>query len=289
MWRRERLTPSSFSSSSEPKSLPEPTRFSELNAILEQLVSGARDVLGENLVGAYLQGSFAIGDADEHSDVDFLIVLKRELTEAEQGRLGALQERLFALSSHWAQHLEGSYVPRAHLRQLDRERRPWFYFDNGATRPEWDNHDNTAVVRWSLRERGIVLAGPDPKTLVDPVTADELRADALRTLEEWEEWLPTLKRWSARLQPLAVLSYCRILHTIETGTIGSKGEAGEWALEALAPEWRGLVRRALDDRPDPWAKVGRNANPAAVAETCAFADYAAGLARQLAGTRPAAR
>jgi hypothetical protein len=252
-------------------------------------VSGACDVLGENLVGAYLQGSFAVGDADEHSDVDFLVVLERELREEEQRALQALQKRLFALPNRWAQHLEGSYVPRDQLRRLDPERRGWFYFDNGATEPAWDNHDNTAVVRWSLRERGIVLAGPDPRTLVDRVTAAELRADALRTLEEWEEWLPTLKRWSARLQPLAVLSYCRILHTLEKGTIGSKGEAGEWALEALAPEWRGLVRRALDDRPDPWAKVRRNANPAAVAETCAFADYAAGLARQLAGTRPAAR
>jgi hypothetical protein len=51
-----------------------PTAYPELNATLAELVAGATSILGENFCGAYLQGSFAIGDADEHSDVDFLIV-----------------------------------------------------------------------------------------------------------------------------------------------------------------------------------------------------------------------
>jgi hypothetical protein len=108
-------------------------------------------------------------------------------------------------------------VPRDQLRRLDPARRPWFYFDNGAVEPEWANHDNTQVVRWSLRERGVTLAGPGPKELVDPVTPDELRAEALWALDEWDAWLPTLERWSARFQPDSVLAYCRILHTATTG------------------------------------------------------------------------
>ena len=38
-----------------------------------------------------------------------------------------------------------------------------------------DSHDDTVVVRWLLREHGVVVAGPDPHELVDPITADELR------------------------------------------------------------------------------------------------------------------
>jgi hypothetical protein len=60
------------------------TAFPELDAVLAQLVAGLRATLGDNLVGVYLQGSFAVGDADEHSDVDFLVVIERELTEDEQ-------------------------------------------------------------------------------------------------------------------------------------------------------------------------------------------------------------
>jgi hypothetical protein len=215
-------------------------------------VAGARSVLAENFVGAYLQGSFAVGDADEHSDVDFIVVIERELTEVEQRELQALQERLFALPTTWAQHLEGSYVPREQLRRLDSERRPWFYFDNGFTEPAWDNHDNTAVVRWSLREYGIVLQGPDPKELVDPVSSDELRADALWAIGEWEAWIPTLERWSARLQPDSVIAYCRMLQTVETGQLRSKPESAEWALGFVDPEWRALIEASRAERPDPW-------------------------------------
>jgi predicted nucleotidyltransferase len=93
------------------------TAFPELDAVLAQLVAGLRATLGDNLVGVYLQGSFAIGNADEHSDVDFLVVIERELTEDEQRALQALHERLFQLPTHWAQHLEGSYVPRDQLRR----------------------------------------------------------------------------------------------------------------------------------------------------------------------------
>jgi hypothetical protein len=266
-----------------------PTRFAELNDVLEEFVAGVRDVLGANFVGAYLQGSFAVGDADEHSDVDFLVVTEREVDEREQRELQALQGRLFELPTTWAQHLEGSYVPRDQLRRADHERRPWFYFDNGATEPAWDKHDNTAVVRWSLREHGVVLAGPEPKKLVDPISRATLRGDALGALEEWEEWLPTLDAWSARLQPLVVLSYCRILHTIEFGLVGSKAQAGAWARFTVDAEWRPLVQRALEDRADPWKKVGLPADPAAVRETLAFTAYAGALARRSAGTASAAR
>jgi predicted nucleotidyltransferase len=266
-----------------------PTPYADLNAVLAELVSGAREILGENFCGAYLQGSFAVGDADEHSDVDFLVVVHDELTDAQQAALEALHERLYAIDTPWAQHLEGSYVPKIQLRRMSPERPPWFYFDNGATEPIWDNHDNSAVVRWSLREHGVVLAGADPKTLVDPISAAEIRADALVAVAEWEEWLPTLDSWSARLQPLVVLSYCRILNTLESCVVMSKRQAGEWALGALDKRWRELIQLALDDRPDPWSKVRRRADPEAVARTRAFVEYAAGLARRYEGTRSAAR
>jgi predicted nucleotidyltransferase len=257
-----------------------PTAFPELDAVLAQLVAGLRARLGDNLVGVYLQGSFAVGDADEHSDVDFLVVIERELTKDEQHELRALHERLFQLPSHWAKHLEGSYVPRDQLRRVDPKREPWFYFDNGATEPIWDNHDNSAVVRWSLREHGVVLDGPKPTTLVDPVSGDELRREIRWVIDDFGDWLRARRTWSARLQTLAVISYCRILHTLETGAVASKRQSGEWARETLGAEWSDLIQRALDDRPDPWAKVRDTADPGLVRQTLDFVDYAARRSRE---------
>lgn len=251
------------------------TPFDELNRLLLELVAGAKEVLADSFCGAYLQGSFAVGDADAHSDVDFVIVTADDLTPKQQTELQRLHEALYAQPTPWAQHLEGSYVPREVLRRPDPARRPLFYLDNGATELAFDNHDNTAVVRWSLRERGVVLAGPDPRELLDPITADELRADVRWALGEWQAWFRSLDSVSRRALAVAVLSHARILHTLVIGEVSSKRVAGEWALRTLDPEWAPLIRWALEDRPDPWTKVHEPADPALLRRTWQFIDYAA--------------
>jgi len=262
--------------------MAEPTSYPELNAVLAEFVAGVRAILDENFCGAYLQGSFAVGDADEHSDVDFIVVTHDEVSVEQQAALHAMHVRLYGLESHWAQHLEGSYVPKESLRQLDPVRRPYPYVDNGSTEVVLDNHCNTHVVRWSLREYGVRLAGPEPKSLVDPVPAEGLREELVATLREYADWAPAptqaggMSQWK---QTSLVLSFCRILHTLASGRVASKRASGEWALEALDPEWTSLVQRALDDRPDPWGRVHRPADPAVAERTLAFAEYAVAEAR----------
>jgi hypothetical protein len=74
---------------------------------------------------------------------------------------------------------------------------------------------------------------------------------------------------------VAVLSPARILHTLAFGEVTSKRAAGEWALQALDPEWAPLIRWALDDRPDPWTKVHEPADPIVLDRTRQFVDYVA--------------
>jgi predicted nucleotidyltransferase len=69
---------------------------------LVQLVVGAKEVLGDSSVVAYLQGSFAVGDADAHSDVDFIVVTKDDVTPKQQAELQALHQRLYALPISFA-------------------------------------------------------------------------------------------------------------------------------------------------------------------------------------------
>src|SRR5262245_54614944 len=198
------------------------TAFGDLNQLLVELVDGVRVVLGDNFCGAYLQGSFAVGDADEHSDVVFVVVTKGEVTAEQQAELQALHRMLYAFPTPWAQHLDGSYVPLQVLRRPDPDRRPLLYLENGATEFALDNHDNTAVVRWSRREHGVVLAGPDPRELVDPITPDQLRADVRWVLAAWAAWFRSIESISRRMLAVAVLSHCRILNTLATGEVVSK-------------------------------------------------------------------
>lgn len=253
-----------------------PTVYAELNEVLADLVADANGILGGNFCGVYLQGSFALGDADLHSDVDFLIVTEDEVSATQEIELQAMHERFPNLDVGWAQHLEGSYVPRAALRRPDPRRAPWLYVDNGSRVLERSGHDNTAVTRWVLREHGVVLAGPDPRELLDCVTAAELRQEASAGMHEWATQLraePDTMN-NAWKQPYVVLSYCRLLYTRDVGRVTSKLAAGQWALRTLDAAWSGLVQRALDDRPDPWGRVHQSAEPWTVELTWGFVDYA---------------
>ncbi len=257
-----------------------PTIFPELNTVLGELVSAARDALPGNFCGAYLQGSFAAGDADVYSDVDFLVVAEHPITAEQTEAIAAGHARVHAGPIPWAQHLEGSYVDRAALRRVGPRPDPWIYFDNGSKRLEWSDHDNNAVTRWTLREHGVVLAGPAPDMLVDPVSAAQLRSEVLAVIRDWAVDLRADREGmdNAWRQPHVVLSYCRTLHTLAVGQVTSKPVAGRWALGELDARWRPLIQQALDDRPDPWLRVHRRARPGAVDETWDFIDHVLVLA-----------
>lgn len=252
----------------------EPTGFPELNEVLRQLVAVAREAVSANFCGAYLQGSFAVGDADVYSDVDFMVVTHDEISAGQTRAIAARHAQIHAGSIPWAQHLEGSYVEKAALRRVDPGQAGWIYFDNGSTRLERSAHDNNAVTRWTLREHGVVLAGPDPETLVDPVSADQLRTEVLATIRDWAVDLRADPEGmdNGWRQPHCVLSYCRTLHTLAVGRVTSKPDAGRWALSHLDARWHPLIQRALDDRPDPWLRVHRPAHPGTVDATWDFID-----------------
>lgn len=256
-----------------------PTPDLELNTVLHELVTSLRTILGNNLVAAYLQGSFAAGDWDIDSDVDFLVVIDHELSEAELGALQIMHGRIYELESHWAQHLEGSYFPKGLLKGRD-PAQELFYLDNTARELIRSRHDNTLVVRWVVREYGIALAGPDAAELIDPIPADDLRQEIMGTMCDWAQHIfanPSEmdNRW---YQPFAILSYCRMLHTLQTGRVFSKPVSAEWAKKALDSRWAGLIQRARDERPNPSLKVRQKADTEDFNSTLEFIRYALDLA-----------
>lgn len=259
-----------------------PTSDAELNAVLAELVVGIRGILGEDVLGVYLQGSWALGDADAHSDVDWLAIVAQALTADQMTALETMHRRVYDLPSPWAQHLEGSYPPLDLIRADDPDRTPWPYLDNGSRDLILSDHDNTRVVRWTLYESGVALLGPDPRTLIAPVPADALRAEVLTTMSDWGQELlsdstPLDNRW---YQAFAVLSYCRMLHTLHTGRVTTKPAAARWAVQELAHRWVGLIERAWAERPNTWANVHLPADPEAAQGAKAFIRYALERARR---------
>lgn len=106
-------------------------------------------------------------------------------------------------------------------------------------------HCNTVVLRWVVREHGIALAGPSPATLVDPIPVEVLRQEILATIRDWgQQILDEPERFNNRFyQTFLVLSYCRMLHDLYTGSTGSKRAGAEWAKATLDPAWPGMGQR----------------------------------------------
>jgi hypothetical protein len=220
---------------------------SAIDATLAALLSSSRAVLGDALFGMYLSGSLASGGFDAAtSDIDFVAVTIDDPI-ARQAELAALNREIQQTASPWAARLEGSFLPR-HV------------FDDfnpaGAMFPTigmggWFGLDHKgierALQRFVLREHGIALTGPPPRSFIAPVGPDALRAETRDVLHGW--WRAQHDD-PARLrrrgyQAYAVLTMCRTLYTLETGGVASKPAAAQWARPHLAAPWRGLVDRAL--------------------------------------------
>ena len=77
-----------------------PTPYPELNGVLQNLAESIQIVLKDNFVGFYLQGSFAVGDFDQNSDCDFIVVIEHELSDQEVAALQIVHERIFSLDLH---------------------------------------------------------------------------------------------------------------------------------------------------------------------------------------------
>ena len=59
------------------------TPYSELDATLKGHAETLKEVLRKNLIGFYLTGSLAIGDFDLTSDIDFIVVTERQLSDTD--------------------------------------------------------------------------------------------------------------------------------------------------------------------------------------------------------------
>lgn len=254
------------------------TPFAELNDLVVDLASRARAIMGNDLVGAYLQGSFALGDADEHSDCDFVIVVADRLTAEQESALRALHDEIPTRDGQWCQRLQGSYAPATDLRHNDRIGTRWLYVGHGSRTMQWLPHCNTVVVRWILREHGVTVVGPPPSDLVVPISADMLRENArtqlLGFLDHMCTWAwPFRVAWTQRY---LVATYCRILYRLANGEVASKAVALQWAMDTLDPAWRPLLTQVLADRVRG-TDFGDRARPGSIKSSLRFAAYAVSL------------
>ena len=152
-----------------------PTPYPDVNAVLRELLVGVQAVLGQHMVGMYLEGSLVNGDFDESSDIDFVVAADIYLgAESAKDFFAALYDlhvQIAAGASPWVIQLEGSYLSQHALRRYDPAEALHPNLERGVgERLKLVKHGEWWVTHRSiLRERGITLVGPAPQTLMDPL------------------------------------------------------------------------------------------------------------------------
>ena len=226
-----------------------PTPYKDVNEILDLLLMNAKEILQDQFIGMYLYGSLSSGDFNpKSSDIDFLVVTTNALSNETVSKLEAMHNRIWDTGLKWASKLEGSYVHKDLIRRHDPDGAPCptvnegkFYADKRGS--DW------IIQRHVIRECGVILEGPAPKTLIDPVSPDDIRGAVMGILDEW--WFPMLDNPSwlrdkeSGDRAFAVITMCRVLHALVHGTVASKPKAIQWAREKLNAPWTQLIDKAV--------------------------------------------
>jgi predicted nucleotidyltransferase len=225
------------------------TPYEDVNELLYLLLTNAKEILKDQFVGMYLYGSLSSGDFNpETSDVDFLVVTKEILPAETVSDLEEMHNKTWATSLKRAGKLEGAYIHQELIRKHDPNGLPCptinegkFYLDKPGS--DW------IIQRHVVREYGVVLDGPDPKTLIDFVSPEDIRNSIMGVLREW--WYPMLENpeWLREnddgCRSFAVITMCRVLHGLQYGIITSKPKAVQWARANVFSGWHPLIDDAV--------------------------------------------
>lgn len=254
-----------------------PTEIPEVNEFALALFENIQRVLGDQLVGFYLDGSLAYDAFDEDSDIDFVAVTRQAVDETQFNQLSLMHTAMAELDSPYAHDLEGSYISMAALRKHEPTHAPVPNLERGTTeRLKWITLEEVWIIhRYYLREGGVILFGPDPATLIDPIEPAALR----KAMNTWTNWLPSLLQEPSQVnsrgyQSYIVLTLCRILYTLKTGKLTSKIGAVTWVKENTDGGWDLLLDDAWVGRHHPGSPITNGALAQTMEMVKATLDYA---------------
>lgn len=215
-------------------------------------------VLNGRLVGVYLVGSYALGDLQRESDVDFLAAVEGGVPSTAVEQLRSLHALM--TSSYPHRPFDGFYVDPDDLRHHpDPSSKGGLQFLDDTLR------ENTKVrlVEWEmLRRCGHVVTGRQVGELgVLDASADLAAFSRRNLLDYWTPWLERTAPYLMDGDPIGpkrtqmawaaawcVLGVPRLHVAIADGDIVSKTEAGIRALSRFDPGWHAVIDAALDYR-----------------------------------------
>ena len=232
--------------------------MAEVSDQIEAVTAALRLVLGDAVLAVYLHGSGAGGRLQAQSDLDFLAIVDRDVTNSQRR---ALLAKLLGLSGRHPA-LPGGLRPVEltifHQSALPDNPYPqaafvygeWLRddFAAGAVPEPVDDPDHVLILA-QARQGAVALSGPDPRGLLPAFPHHRIR-------QATRDALPALLGGLHGDERNVLLTLARMWHTASTGRFSAKDAAATWAMPRLNADDATLLdhaRRAyLGEVPDDW-------------------------------------
>lgn len=220
----------------------------DARVLLDEVAAEYREILKENLVGIYEHGSLAFGCFSwAVSDIDFLAVVRRELTQEEKeslirallDRRNRASQKGFEMSVVLARDIKPFVHPspfelhfsNTHLDACLKDLKEYCSRMHGCDR-------DLAAHCTVTRAKGRTVAGEAIEQVFGEVPCEAYLDSIWFDIEGAKEDILENPVYVA-------LNLCRVLAAVQEGKVLSKKEGGEWGCEKLDGRWNGLLQGAL--------------------------------------------
>lgn len=202
----------------------------------------------------YLFGSISIGAFnDGFSDIDFIAVINRELTENELTTLKEIHKELH--SKYKKIILDGFYFTSENMASLKNGSIPGMRFNDGKFLG-YTKFEKNSIDAYQLKEYGITIKGQ--KMEEDSYTVDWniLTNNIKNNLNTyWLNWWRDSKKFpsskyfgllcSLHSVEWGVLGVSRLYYSLKQKDITSKVGAGEYALKDVPQKWHKIIHESM--------------------------------------------
>ena len=217
-------------------------------SVIDDFVTAAKEIIGEQLTGIYLHGSLAMGCFNpDKSDIDLIIVIEQNISDEQKMKF---MEQVVALNQQApAKGLEMSIVLRKYCNpfvypipfelHFSSAHLQWFSDapQNYVQNMKGDDKDLAAHFT-IIRHYGVTLYGEK----IDNVFAEVPRKDYADSI--WEDVCDAKEEILE--EPIYItLNLCRVLAFCRDGLCLSKQEGAKWAMEHLSAEYTPIISDAL--------------------------------------------
>lgn len=198
----------------------------EIKTLIDALSERIVNVLGDNFMSLYIHGSLALGDFNENSDIDFVVITNHMIED-----INVIEKVHRELENYpWGSKLEGSYITKnmASCDKLLNDKR--LYFNSSVLK--WEPYGyEWYFERTILINHGLLICGEDFYSKLLPPTHEVLKEACVSLVVD--TWIPLMDRGNLTDEYIVfgVLSMGRLMYTLETGEITTKLKASQWTID----------------------------------------------------------